>query len=281
MEIIRTVKDLSSVLDVFKKENKTIGLVPTMGALHDGHKSLIVRSVKDCDITVVSVFVNPTQFNNPADLETYPRTFDADMDLLESSGVAIAFYPSVDEMYPTEDTRVFNYAPLDTVMEGAFRPGHFNGVCQVVSKLFAMVNPDFAFFGEKDFQQLAIIRKMAAQLFPKLSIVGCPILREADGLALSSRNMRLSLQGRSDALTISKTLFSSLEFSKLHSLSETIAFVEQGIKANSALELEYFDVVDGNTLQSVHNWEDQSYIVGCIVVYCGDVRLIDNITYRK
>lgn len=281
MKIIKTVQDLSSMLEVYRNENKTIGLVPTMGALHEGHKSLVTKCASDCDVTVVSVFVNPTQFNNAADLDTYPRTFEADMELLELSGATVAFYPSVEEMYPIKDTRTFDYSPLDTVMEGVYRPGHFNGVCQVVSKLFAMVNPNFAYFGEKDFQQLAIIRRMAKDLFPKLTIVGCPILRETDGLALSSRNMRLTAEQRVHALTISKTLFASVEYSKNNSLKDTLIFVEKEIKADSALELEYFEVVDGVTLQPVHKWEDSNYIVGCITVYCGDVRLIDNMTYRK
>lgn len=281
MKVINTIKDLSSELESFRKANKSIGLVPTMGALHAGHESLVKKCVEECDITVVSVFVNPTQFNNVADLQTYPRTFEADVELLTKNNVSIIFAPTVEEMYPEKDTRRFNYSPLDTVMEGQFRPGHFNGVCQVVSKLFDFVKPDFAFFGEKDFQQLAIIRKMASELFPSLTIVGCPIVREADGLALSSRNMRLSDQGRKEALTISKTLFASVEYAVKNNLLDTYKFVVDGIAANNNLELEYFEIVDGLTLQKVKSWEDSNYIVGCITVYCGDVRLIDNITYKK
>lgn len=281
--MIHTIKDLRAELQAYRDKNMTIGLVPTMGALHAGHISLVDKSVTNNDITVVSVFVNPTQFNNVNDLLTYPRTLEEDAMLLEKNGVDIIFAPSEAEIYPEVDTRVFDYSPLDTVMEGRFRPGHFNGVCQIVSKLFDVVNPTNAYFGEKDFQQLAIIRKMASDLFPSLTVVGCPIMREADGLALSSRNARLSAQDRIEALTISKTLFSSVDFGRTHTLAETVEFVTEGIAANPALRLEYFDLVDGNTLQTLSNWEDTSYAVGCITVYCGEneVRLIDNITYFK
>lgn len=283
MKTIHTIKDLQAELQACRDMNKTIGLVPTMGALHAGHISLVEKSVTQNDITVVSVFVNPTQFNNANDLLTYPRTFVADSELLAQNGVDILFAPSDDEMYPEPDTRQFDYSPLDTVMEGRFRPGHFNGVCQVVSKLFSIVNPTRAYFGEKDFQQLAIIRKMASDLFPQLTIVGCPIMRESDGLALSSRNARLSLEERIEALTISKTLMDSVEFGRTHTLAETIEFVTEGIAANPALTLEYFELVDGYSLQQIANWEDTHYAVGCITVYCGknEVRLIDNITYLK
>ena len=192
MKVIHTIKDLQAELTVLRAQGKKVGLVPTMGALHVGHASLVKRSVSENGVTVVSVFVNPTQFNDKNDLAKYPRTLDADCRLLEDCGAAFAFAPSVEEMYPQPDTREFSYAPLDTVMEGAFRPGHFNGVCQIVSKLFDAIQPDRAYFGEKDFQQLAIIREMVRQMNYKLEIVGCPIVREEDGLALSSRNKRLS-----------------------------------------------------------------------------------------
>lgn len=281
MKIINTIKDLKHTLLNCKNEVKKIGLVPTMGALHKGHESLVKKCVSDNDISVVSVFVNPTQFNNLDDLDTYPRTFESDVHLLEKNGVDFVFVPSIEEMYPEKDTRIFDYAPLDTVMEGKYRPGHFNGVCQVVSKLFSYVEPDNAYFGEKDFQQLAIIRRMAQHLFPNLTIIGCPIIREIDNLALSSRNMRLSLEQRTTSLTISKALFDSLDFSKTNDLGATHKFVVDIINNTPGLELEYFEIVDGLNLQTVNNWEDSDYIVGCITVYCGDVRLIDNITYRK
>jgi pantoate--beta-alanine ligase len=253
-----------------------------MGALHAGHASLVERSVSENGATVVSVFVNPTQFNDKNDLLKYPRTLDADCELLEKiNHDIIVFAPSVEEMYPEEDTRRFSYAPLDTVMEGAFRPGHFNGVCQIVSKLFMAVEPDRAYFGEKDFQQLAIIREMVKQMNFPIQIQGCPIVREADGLALSSRNSRLNETERKYALNISQTLFKSRTFASSHSVAETHEMVEKAIAEAPGLRLEYFEIVDGLTLQPVSNWEDSGYVVGCITVFCGDVRLIDNIKYKE
>ena len=281
MKVIHTIKDLQAELTVLRAQGKKVGLVPTMGALHVGHASLVKRSVSENGVTVVSVFVNPTQFNDKNDLAKYPRTLDADCRLLEDCGAAFAFAPSVEEMYPQPDTREFSYAPLDTVMEGAFRPGHFNGVCQIVSKLFDAIQPDRAYFGEKDFQQLAIIREMVRQMNYKLEIVGCPIVREEDGLALSSRNKRLSAQERENALNISRTIFKSRTFATSHTVSETQKMVEEAIEAAPGLRLEYFEIVDGNTLQKVNSWEDAQYVVGCITVFCGEVRLIDNIKYKE
>ena len=281
MKVIHTIKDLQAELSVLKAQGKKVGLVPTMGALHAGHASLVKRSVNENEVTVVSVFVNPTQFNDKNDLVKYPRTLDADCKLLEACGATYAFAPSVEEMYPEPDTRQFSYAPLDTVMEGAFRPGHFNGVCQIVSKLFEAVKPHRAYFGEKDFQQLAIIREMVRQMQFDLEIVGCPIVREEDGLALSSRNARLSAEERENALKISQTLFKSRTFAATHTVSETLKFVEDAIAAVPGLRLEYFEIVDGNTLQKVDNWNQTSYVVGCITVFCGDVRLIDNIKSKE
>ncbi|EXY75276.1 pantoate--beta-alanine ligase [Bacteroides fragilis] len=281
MKVIHTIKDLQAELSVLKAQGKKVGLVPTMGALHAGHASLVKRSVNENEVTVVSVFVNPTQFNDKNDLVKYPRTLDADCKLLEACGATYAFAPSVEEMYPEPDPRQFSYAPLDTVMEGAFRPGHFNGVCQIVSKLFEAVKPHRAYFGEKDFQQLAIIREMVRQMQFDLEIVGCPIVREEDGLALSSRNARLSAEERENALKISQTLFKSRTFAATHTVSETLKFVEDAIAAVPGLRLEYFEIVDGNTLQKVDNWNQTSYVVGCITVFCGDVRLIDNIKYKE
>lgn len=281
MKIIHTIKDLQTELSELKAQGKKVGLVPTMGALHAGHASLVKRSVNENDVTVVSVFVNPTQFNDKNDLVKYPRTLDADCKLLESCGATFVFAPSVEEIYPEPDTRRFSYAPLDTVMEGAFRPGHFNGVCQIVSKLFDIVKPHCAYFGEKDFQQLAIIREMVRQMKFDLKIVGCPIVREEDGLALSSRNARLSAEERENALNISQTLFKSRTFATTHSVNETQKMVEDAIAAAPGLRLEYFEIVDGNTLQKVGDWNDTSYVVGCITVFCGEVRLIDNIKYKE
>ena len=280
MKIIDTIKDLRLLLDESRAAGNSVGLVPTMGALHAGHASLVERAVKENDVVVVSVFVNPTQFNDKNDLKNYPRTLDADCALLERIGATVAFAPSVEEMYPEEDTRQFSFAPLDTVMEGACRPGHFNGVAQIVSKLFYAVEPDRAYFGEKDFQQLAIIREMVRQLGMGLEIVGCPIVREEDGLAMSSRNTLLSEDERERALTISSTLFASADFAKINTLAATKAFVEDMINDTPGLELEYYQIVDGNTLQEIGEWKDSDYVVGCIALFCGNVRLIDNIKYK-
>ncbi len=281
MKVVHTVKELREALAVEKSLGKKVGFVPTMGALHKGHASLVKRSAEENDVTVASVFVNPTQFNDAKDLEKYPRTLEADCELLQTYGATLVFAPSVDEVYPEPDTRQFSYAPIDTVMEGKFRPGHFNGVCQVVSKLFDMVQPDAAYFGEKDFQQLAVIRAMVADKKYGIDIVGCPIVREDDGLAMSSRNMRLSAEDRKNALNISRTLFKSSTFAADHSVRETLEWVEKAITASPGLELEYFEIVDGDTLQPVEDWGESPYIVGCITVFCGDVRLIDNIVYKE
>lgn len=280
MLVVDTINQLRSCLAQARAEGKSVGLVPTMGALHEGHASLVKRSVAENGVTVVSVFVNPTQFNDKGDLERYPRTLDADCRLLENLGVDYVFAPSVEEVYPEPDTRVFDFAPLDKVMEGVYRPGHFNGVAQIVSKLFMYVEPDRAYFGEKDFQQLAIIREMVRQMGFKLQIVGCPIVREHDGLALSSRNALLSAEQRRTALAISKALFDSVAYAKNHALAETKQMVEKTIEATEGLELEYYEVVNGDTLQPVSDWDEADYIVGCITVYCGKVRLIDNIRYK-
>ena len=282
MKVINTVKDLKSELSEIRKQGKKIGLVPTMGALHQGHASLVKRSVSENDATVVSVFVNPTQFNDKNDLKNYPRTLEADCKLLESLGATYVFAPSVEEIYPEPDTRSFSYPPVDTVREGARRPGHFNGVCQIVSKLFMMVEPDRAYFGEKDFQQIAVIRAMVADQKFNLEICPCPIVREADGLALSSRNTLLTAEERKIAVNISRTLFESQEYAKSHTLEETKQFVISTINAIDKLEVEYYEIVDGTSLKSLNSWDDSDYIVGCITVYCGDtpIRLIDNIKYK-
>ncbi len=252
-----------------------------MGALHEGHASLVRRSVAENDITVVSIFLNPTQFNDPRDLERYPRTLDSDCQLLTQCGAQIAFAPSVAEVYPEPDTRHFSYPPTDEVMEGAMRPGHFNGVCQIVSKLFAFVEPDRAYFGEKDFQQIAVIRRMVADLGFKLQIVPCPVVREADGLAMSSRNTLLAPNERAIAPQIYAALQASREFAATHSVKLTREYVEARINAISGLRVEYYAIVDAETLADVTTWDEAPSIVGCITVYCGQkpIRLIDHIHY--
>lgn len=253
-----------------------------MGALHEGHASLIERSVAECDLTVVSIFVNPTQFNDPADLAHYPRTFEADCALVEARGGDLVFAPGVEEIYPTPDTRIFSYPPIDTVMEGARRPGHFNGVCQVVSKLFRAVSPSRAYFGEKDFQQIAVVRAMMEAEGFDFVLVACPIVREENGLALSSRNSLLTPAERTTAAAISRVLFESRSFAQTHGVGDTRAFVVERLNAVDGLEVEYFDIVDARTLQSVTDWAEAERVQGCITVYCGarPVRLIDNIAYR-
>lgn len=280
MKIIRTVKELKEAVSALKSEGKSVGLVPTMGALHDGHISLVERARTGNDAVVVSVFVNPTQFNNPDDLRTYPRTEDADCHRLEKAGVDIAFIPSVEEMYPEPDTRVFDLGPVAAVMEGAMRPGHFNGVAQVVSRLFAMVNPDRAYFGEKDFQQIAVIRRMVElEKFP-IEIVACPIKRESDGLALSSRNVRLSAHQREVAPNIHRVMEESLAYKGSGaSLKDVKHRVIDEINAYPEMEVEYYEIVNAADMQPVAEWSDCDETVGCITVYLGDVRLIDNIKY--
>ena len=282
MIVISTVKELEKALDSYRSEGKTIGLVPTMGALHAGHASLVKRSVEENDVTVVSVFVNPTQFNDKNDLKNYPRTLDADCKLLESLGATLVFAPTVEDIYPEPDTRSFSYPPIDTVMEGARRPGHFNGVCQIVSKLFYFTNPTRAYFGEKDFQQIAVIRAMVKDLKFPLELCPCPIVREESGLAMSSRNTLLSADEKELAVNISRTLFSSVDYSKSHNITETHDYVVNTINSHEGLEVEYYQIVNGITLQPVSSWDETDYIVGCITVYCGKlpVRLIDNIKYK-
>jgi pantoate--beta-alanine ligase len=254
-----------------------------MGALHEGHASLVKRSVKENAITVVSVFVNPTQFNDKNDLKNYPRTLEADCKVVEECGADYVLAPSVEEMYPTPDTRQFEYPPVSTVMEGAHRPGHFNGVCQVVSRLFYIVRPDKSYFGEKDWQQIAVVKAMVRHLGIKVQIVECEIVRDKDGLAKSSRNTLLSPDERAIAPAIYKALKASVTYAKKHTLQETHDKVVKDINAVDGLDVEYFSIVDGNTLQEIDNWEDSPYVVGCITVYCGKtpIRLIDHIKYKE
>lgn len=282
MKVFDKIVDLQNQLFDDRKQGKSVGFVPTMGALHEGHASLVKRSVKENGITVVSVFVNPTQFNDKNDLKNYPRTLEADCKLLEECGADYVLAPSVEEMYPTPDTRQFEYPPVSTVMEGAHRPGHFNGVCQVVSRLFYIVKPDRSYFGEKDWQQIAVVKAMVRHLGIHVEIVECEIVRDKDGLAKSSRNTLLSADERAIAPTIYKALKASVTYAKKHTLKETHDKVVKDINAVDGLDVEYFSIVDGNTLQDIENWEDSSYVVGCITVYCGKtpIRLIDHIKYK-
>lgn len=281
MERITTVAALREVVDAARSNGKSVGLVPTMGALHVGHISLVERCVAENDITVVSVFVNPTQFNDKKDLELYPRTPEQDCAMLERAGCTYVFTPSVEEVYPEPDTRVFDLGAVAEVMEGRYRPGHFNGVAQIVSKLFYMVAPHRAYFGEKDFQQIAVIRTMAKQLNFDIDIISCPIVREEDGLALSSRNTRLTPEQRKNAPVIAQTLFASIDYAKEYSVEDTIKYVVDTINATPEMRVEYYEIVDGYSLQPINAWVDSNYVVGCITVYNGEVRLIDNIAYSR
>ena len=281
MKVFNSISDLQRYLAEARKENKKIGLVPTMGALHKGHESLVKRCAGENDECVVSVFVNPTQFNDKNDLQTYPRTVENDCRLLEAAGCTAAFIPTEEEIYPEPDTRVFDLGPVAEVMEGPRRPGHFNGVAQVVSRLFDIVRPDNAYFGEKDFQQIAVIRRMVELLGLPVNIVACPIVREPDGLALSSRNTRLTAAQRAKAPLIARTLKESVAFAAHKNVKEVIDYVIGTIEQEPEMKVEYYEIVDGYTMQPVSDWAETSYPVGCITVYCGPVRLIDNIAYGK
>lgn len=282
MEIIRTVNELRDFTEAQRAAKRSVGLVPTMGALHEGHLSLVKRAVAENDTTVVSVFVNPTQFNNPTDLATYPRDEKADFELLQEAGVTAVFAPSVEEIYPDggDEHHQFDLGEVAEVMEGKYRPGHFQGVAQIVSKLFRMVNPDHAYFGEKDFQQIAVIRNMVASEHIDVEIVPVPIKRASDGLALSSRNLLLTEGQRKVAPGIHAVLAESVGYSKDHTVAETHDMVVDKINSIPEMEVEYYEIVDGRTLLPVEEWTESPDIVGCITVYCGKVRLIDNIRYK-
>ena len=282
MKIFDNIVDLQNELFYLRKANKKIGLVPTMGALHQGHASLVKQCVADNDITIVSVFLNPTQFNDPKDLERYPRTFEEDCKILNEVGADIVFAPTPKEMYPIPDNRHFEFPPTSTVMEGAKRPGHFNGVCQVVSRLFYITKPHNAYFGEKDWQQICVIKQLVKYLNLDIKIIECPIIREESGLAMSSRNALLTSEERAIAANIYRILKESVKKKDSLSVDELQQEVINSINAIDQLEVEYFEIVDGNTLETVHSWDDSPYIVGCITVYCGatPIRLIDHIKYK-
>ncbi len=279
MRVIAKIDELKKAIAEYKNSGKSVGLVPTMGALHDGHISLVKRCINENECCVVSIFVNPTQFNDKNDLKHYPRTPKEDCELLESVGCTIVFAPKVEEMYPEEDTRIFNLGSVAEVMEGKFRPGHFNGVAQIVSKLFYAVEPDKAYFGEKDFQQIAIIRAMEREINTGVEIIDVPIVRESDGLAMSSRNRRLTESQRKNAPKIWETLSKSYTFAQNHTVEETINFVVDTLNTVPEFKVEYYEIVDADTLQPIRDWNSAKRAVGCIATFCGEIRLIDNITY--
>ena len=278
METITNSEELRRALG--SRNRSGIGFVPPMGALHAGHRSLVERARRECATVVVSVFVNPTQFNDKTDLKNYPRTPEADLRLLEEVGADYVFMPSVEEVYPEPDTRTFDFGMIDKVMEGATRPGHFNGVAQVVSRLFDLVKPAKAYFGEKDFQQIAVIREMVRQLRIPVEIIPCPIVRGEDGLALSSRNTLLDTDHRTAAPYIYKVLKAAVEKSHQTTPDQLAAWVTAQVESNPLLKVIYFQVVDAATMQQVRTWEESPAIQGCIAVQAGDIRLIDNIKLR-
>ncbi len=279
MEIVDSRNVLQSIVKEFRLQGVSVGFVPTMGALHEGHLSLIRRSNKENEITIVSIFVNPTQFNDQDDYKRYPRIISDDIEKLKSINCDFLFTPSKEEMYPEEDKREFDFGNTDKVMEGAHRPGHFRGVALIVSKLFEIVSPHKAYFGEKDFQQVAVIKHLTKLLDLDIEIVPCPIIREKDGLAMSSRNILLSEDQRKNVSLISKTLFESVNMMKLLNLIETKEWVMRKINENPFLKVEYFEIVDSETLESVIEWTQSQNITGCIAVHVGNIRLIDNIRF--
>lgn len=279
MILVKTIKELQQKLNSLRKLGP-VGFVPTMGALHSGHLSLVNQAVKENPVVVVSIFVNPTQFNNPDDLKRYPRDLNADLKLLESTGCDLVFAPEPNEIYPEQDTRKFDFGYLELVMEGKHRPGHFNGVAQVVSRFFEILNPDKAYFGLKDFQQLAIIVKMAEQLKLSVEIIACPIIREENGLAMSSRNELLTAEERKNASVIYKTLTEAKKLTAQMSVQKLTEWVTKTINKNPYLTVEYFEIVDGNNLKPIENWLNKNTKIGCIAVFCGEIRLIDNVIFN-
>lgn len=282
MKLCKKIVELQNELFEVRKKGQSVGLVPTMGALHDGHVSLVKRSIAENNVTIVSVFLNPTQFNDKKDLERYPQNLDADCELLEKCGADYVFAPTVEEMYPVPDKRRFDFPPVTSVMEGAHRPGHFNGVCQVVSRLFYITKPDAAYFGEKDWQQIAVIKQLVKSLGLKIKIVECELIREESGLAMSSRNALLTAEERDVASNIYRVLKESVSYATSHSVQETHDFVVNSINTYPELTVEYFSIVNNDTLEDVAIWDDCPGISGCITVFCGKtpIRLIDHIAYK-
>lgn len=283
MLIIKEAGELEEFVAHIRNNGQSIGFVPTMGALHEGHISLVERCVAENDCSIVSVFVNPTQFNNPTDLATYPRDEEADAKLLAKAGVTAVFMPSVEAVYPdgTQRDHEFDLGTAAEVMEGKYRPGHFQGVAQVVNRLFELVRPDRAYFGEKDFQQIAVIRNMVRSEGIKVDIIACPIKRADDGLALSSRNALLTPEQRAIAPEIHNALVNSRAYALDHSLQATRDMVTEYLDAIPGMRVEYFEIIDAETMAPVEDWSEAVWVVGCITVYCGAVRLIDNITYKN
>lgn len=281
MLVYKTIKEIKEHVSAIKSEDRTIGFVPTMGALHQGHISLINTSKGECDITIASIFVNPTQFNDKSDLENYPRTTESDIRKLEDAGCDVLFLPSVIEMYPENfNEELFDLGNLDKVMEGKYRPGHFNGVVTIVSKFFDIILPNKSFFGEKDFQQLAIIKYIVKHKNYPIEIVSCPTLREHDGLAMSSRNMLLEPKERRIAGYIHHTMVEAKKLIPELSVDKIQDWVRKKINDTALMKVEYFDIVNSETLVNIRDWKDNCDKTGCIAVKIGKIRLIDNIKYN-
>ncbi len=277
MKVFNFIVDIQRFVEEKHNSGLKIGFVPTMGALHEGHISLINRAKKDNDIVVCSVFVNPIQFNNPTDLEKYPRTPEKDIAKLEQAGCDAVFMPTAEEMYPNKVEDHYDFGDIEHVMEGACRPGHFNGVAIVVRKLFEIVNPDRAYFGEKDFQQLAIIKKMVQNLNMNLEIVPCPIIRENDGLAMSSRNVRLNESERAIAPKIFATLNDSITKKDVMSPAEMKNYALKKYAEIKEFEVEYVEITDETNLKSLENWNECEHARIFVALQLGPVRLIDNV----
>jgi pantoate--beta-alanine ligase len=276
MLVLHKIDEIKAVVSQEKAKNKTIGFVPTMGALHQGHISLINYSKKETDITVCSIFVNPTQFNNQTDLKHYPRTPEADIKLLEDAGCDILYMPEVSDVYPENDIRKFDFGYLDTILEGATRPGHFNGVGQVVSILLEGVKPDKAYFGSKDYQQVMVVKSLVKQLNLKVDIIACPILREGDGLAMSSRNVRLNEQERLEAAAIPEMMKLGNQILKLYGIAEAKKYIVGVVETIPNMKLDYYEVCDAETLQPISEIKPNQKVLSLIAVFVGNIRLIDN-----
>lgn len=280
MQVLEKIKDTKDFIQAKKQEGKSIGFVPTMGALHEGHLSLMDYANNENDIVVVSVFVNPAQFNNPDDLKKYPRDLKGDLHKMEKKGIDMVFSPPVNEIYPdNEIKKTYHFGHLDKIMEGLYRPGHFNGVALVVHKLFEIISPHRAYFGEKDYQQLAVIKKLVEQENLQIEVIGCPIVRESDGLAMSSRNKRLSEEEREVAPVLYQTLKKAYEMKREKTVNEVKRFVEQEINNTNGMELEYFEIADSKTLTPVEEWKQSESPRAFIAAYLGNVRLIDNMAF--
>ncbi len=279
MQVFYTIIDILNYLKAKRSSINTLGIIPTMGALHEGHISLLQRSKVENDLSVVTIFVNPIQFTNPLDLELYPRNLQKDADYLQKSGCDILFAPSVNEMYPTESKTRMTFGLLDTLLEGAFRPGHFSGVGLIVAKFFNIIQPTKAYFGSKDLQQVAVVKQLVKDLSFPVTIVSCPIIRESDGLAMSSRNPRIPLESRKEVASIFKILTNAKEFLLFNTIQETKNMVDEFFQNNNKLKLEYFEIIDSESFLKIENLIQSNNIALCIAVHCNEVRLIDNITF--